>query len=43
MDSDTRQPLRVSLYGVEDRGRLTVRHTGDEVSLLLDVLEHVLS
>jgi hypothetical protein len=26
MDPDTRQPLRVSLYGVEDRGRLTVRH-----------------
>ena len=42
MDADTREPLRVGFEGVEDRQRLGVEHTDDNVCPLVDVFQHCL-
>ena len=40
MDADTREPLRVGFEGVEDRQRLGVEHTDDNVCPLVDVFQY---
>jgi hypothetical protein len=37
MYPDVRQPLRVVLQGVEDRQRLGVEHTDDDIISFVDV------